>query len=389
MRCAAICSELIRCGIQSRAACISLLAQHKVDNNIGYHFYRLTIQDRRPVLPLQDRLLGSFYQKRMPANQLQIPDIAFFVDDRLKLDGTGNTSRPCQRWIDWLDLPDQLRGHHLTANAHRTCRRLRFRRRRWRRRSGAWYTPNYATQHTAYGAPGLASTTHYAYIRRGRLFVNLVDLFGNHFGRNEPVRNKLPHHRFWLHFGSRRRRWRRWRRRRRRNEHALQLSARQCLRVNQRNENQNADGNSLQDERQRDRVGLSRLLRAVNESLLEHISPPRSAPASAGLLLKILFLFVPGPGRLSRSCRCRRRLGSRRLHTGGCIYGFHRFTCATRRSRRRAYAPFPTLGNTLPEDKNRAGNKNRRIRAHNNANYQRKGESIENRPAKQKQRQRS
>src|SRR5688572_18136501 len=94
----------------------------------------------------------------MPVDHTQILHASLLVDDRFKHDNTLDARLLGQRWIGWLNLTDQVRLLHVTADANSL--RWLWCSRGWRRRrrcNGCGGPTDDAANHTTDLAAGNAS----------------------------------------------------------------------------------------------------------------------------------------------------------------------------------------------------------------------------------------
>ena len=202
---------------------------------------------------------------------MQILNCAVLGDLRLELHGSLNAGRFGQRGIDRLRLPDQVSLLDVATDANRAWAASAS---AWAegRRCGGGKATDDATKY-ATGGSARDATRDAANDTSGDRRVFFDDHL--HFFGHALRRDQLVHHhllRLNLHnFNSLgRRRWRRWRRRRRRRQHGRQLCLWQSVEINQRDDDEDRDRNSLDCERQKDCIGPFCLTYAVYESLLEH-----------------------------------------------------------------------------------------------------------------------
>src|SRR5438132_1365273 len=86
--------------------------EREVYLNLRVDFHRLTVEQIGPVLPLLHSFDRSRSQHRMPADELQVFDVALFADLRLENHYSLNASLAGQRRIGRRHLTNQkTRGH--------------------------------------------------------------------------------------------------------------------------------------------------------------------------------------------------------------------------------------------------------------------------------------
>src|SRR5215471_19395731 len=247
-----------------------LLVQRKDHVDRGVYFHRLAVEQSRLVAPLTNSVKRRLLQERVAGDHFQLLNRAIFADDGVQADRARNASLPRERWIDGLNAIHDLGGLNLATNANRT-RWFRLRRRR-RSANAANHATQNATHRTAGNAAG--NTTHGANDARIRLgfFLDDFDFLRDDFRRHKFAgihQVNLRTHFDNLHCGRRgRRRWRR----RRGGEHRGHHRFRQCLGVNQRDKNQDAQKSNLDHGRDHDGHGLlgSFRIRTRNDHLVKH-----------------------------------------------------------------------------------------------------------------------
>ena len=126
--------------------------------------------------------------------------------------------------------------------------------------------------------PGMPCHLRRARQRSVRILDDDRDIFRNFTRRHQPAGIELARNHFYLHDRSRGRRRRRRRRRRRSRQHAGQLRLRQHVRINQRNQDQDAGEHKLQPEREHHGPAFMSLPLAVHEGLIKHCHRIRSFP---------------------------------------------------------------------------------------------------------------
>ena len=149
--------------------------------------------------------------------------------------------------INRSDLANQLRRRHVAANAN--ARGSRFRRRRQSRAGATDDAAKHAARLTARNATGNATDdANRADIGRHFFFLDHFDFLGDNGGRHHlSIVNQARHrlHDFRRSCSRRRRRGRR----RRRHQESRQHSFGQSFRIDERNQNQDAQQSRLNDGR--------------------------------------------------------------------------------------------------------------------------------------------
>src|SRR5258708_10922579 len=87
---------------------ISVPCQREVHGDLGFHFYRLIVQDIRPVAPLAHRLNCRLSQHGMASQYFEILDRALLADHRLQYDSALNSRTSRQRGIRRLHFANQV-----------------------------------------------------------------------------------------------------------------------------------------------------------------------------------------------------------------------------------------------------------------------------------------
>src|SRR5579863_1475048 len=89
-----------------RTATLRSLAssEREVHLHLRLNFHRLSVKQVGLVLPLLHGLDRSRSQHRVPADQLQVDDIAVLADLSLQKNRALNTRLACQRRINWWNL---------------------------------------------------------------------------------------------------------------------------------------------------------------------------------------------------------------------------------------------------------------------------------------------
>src|SRR5579859_3284516 len=82
--------------------------QIEIDRDATFHFYGRTLQHVRLVSPGPDRVDSCIAQNWVPANNLQLLDSSFFVDDGRKLNSSGDTRPPCLQRVNRVCTLDSL-----------------------------------------------------------------------------------------------------------------------------------------------------------------------------------------------------------------------------------------------------------------------------------------
>ena len=121
----------------------STCAEIEIHCYLSQHFHRLSVQQRGPISPLQDRIAGGANQQGIAAQHLQIVHVPFPIDDCLKDNCALNPHDDCRLWVRWFHPMHQIGMINIStlADADRSVtpfgRNRRFRRLGSSRRSAS------------------------------------------------------------------------------------------------------------------------------------------------------------------------------------------------------------------------------------------------------------
>src|SRR5580704_12482034 len=220
-----------------------LTTQSKDNRNRGIHIHRLTVEQGGFVTPLTDGVHRVLHQQRRTGDVSQLLDRAVLGNNCVEDDRAGNVSRLGNRRINRLHLANQVCCCHVAANSNARGRCLR--RRGQSRARSTDNTAKNAASLTARNATGDAThNTRSTNVRRQFFFLDHLHFLGDDGGSQHlAIVNQALHR---LHHSLHGRGGRRWRGRRRRwNQKRREHLLGQGFRIDERNQNQDAQQTSL------------------------------------------------------------------------------------------------------------------------------------------------